>query len=134
VRWEAGRDPRVATRHAEISGEHIFDAPAGPFKLTGRADRIDIFKDGTVGIYDYKTGQPPTAKQVLPSSRSSPLEAAYGSPAASATPSPGARSPSSVDRPRPHRQDDLARPLRTTAGHPTPSTEAMARLTADRRL
>src|SRR5690606_16379980 len=39
--------------------------PGGPFKLTGRADRIDILRDGSVGIYDYKTGAPPSAKQVL---------------------------------------------------------------------
>jgi ATP-dependent helicase/nuclease subunit B len=63
--WEAERDDRVATRHAEIKGEYVFDAPEGPFKLIGRADRIDVFRDGSVGIYDYKTGAPPSPKQVL---------------------------------------------------------------------
>lgn len=63
--WEAERDGRVASRHPEIKGEYLFDAPAGRFKLNGRADRIDIFHDGTVGIYDYKTGAPPSPKQVL---------------------------------------------------------------------
>ncbi|MGD9737798.1 MAG: double-strand break repair protein AddB [Bauldia sp.] len=65
VRWEADRDADVASRHAEIKGELAVEAPGGPFKLTGRADRIDILKDGAVGIYDYKTGAPPSAKQVL---------------------------------------------------------------------
>lgn len=65
VAWEAGRDTRVATRYAEIKGDFAFDAPAGPFKLTGRADRIDLMVDGTIGIYDYKTGAPPSARQVL---------------------------------------------------------------------
>ncbi|MCW5717502.1 MAG: double-strand break repair protein AddB [Bauldia sp.] len=63
--WEAERDARVASRHPEIKGEFFFEAPAGKFKLNGRADRIDIFKDGSVGIYDYKTGAPPSPKQVL---------------------------------------------------------------------
>ncbi|MGE3833003.1 MAG: double-strand break repair protein AddB, partial [Parvibaculaceae bacterium] len=35
-----------------------------PFRLTGRADRIDLLKDGTARIVDYKTGQVPTKKQV----------------------------------------------------------------------
>ena len=31
---------------------------------TARADRIDLLKDGTLAVLDYKTGQPPSAKQV----------------------------------------------------------------------
>jgi ATP-dependent helicase/nuclease subunit B len=34
------------------------------FKLTGRADRIDIFAGGSARIVDFKTGDPPSAKQV----------------------------------------------------------------------
>jgi ATP-dependent helicase/nuclease subunit B len=34
------------------------------FRLTARADRIDIAEDSTVAIYDYKTGKPPSVKQV----------------------------------------------------------------------
>lgn len=33
-------------------------------KLKGRADRIDLLSDGTLGIVDYKTGGPPSAKRV----------------------------------------------------------------------
>lgn len=65
VSWEAERDGEVAFRGAEIKGEFSIEAPQGPFTLTGRADRIDIFRDGGVGVYDYKTGAPPSAKQVL---------------------------------------------------------------------
>ncbi|HKY80071.1 MAG TPA: double-strand break repair protein AddB [Sphingobium sp.] len=32
--------------------------------LTGKADRIDRMADGTLGIVDYKTGKPPSARQV----------------------------------------------------------------------
>jgi ATP-dependent helicase/nuclease subunit B len=34
------------------------------FTLTARADRIDVADDGTVVIYDYKTGKPPVQKHV----------------------------------------------------------------------
>ena len=34
------------------------------FRLTARADRIDIAEDGSAVIYDYKTGKPPLQKHV----------------------------------------------------------------------
>ncbi|QYK41952.1 MAG: double-strand break repair protein AddB [Paracoccaceae bacterium] len=37
--------------------------PGHAFRLTARPDRIDILPDGTVHIFDYKTGAPPTADQ-----------------------------------------------------------------------
>ena len=40
-------------------------APAGPFTLRGRADRIDAPPDGRLDILDFKTGTPPSARQVL---------------------------------------------------------------------
>ncbi len=48
----------------EIKGDWVLDAPAGPFTLHGRADRIERRADGSVAILDYKTGTPPTARQV----------------------------------------------------------------------
>ena len=36
----------------------------GGFTLTARADRIDIAEDGSVAIYDYKTGKPPLQTHV----------------------------------------------------------------------
>ena len=34
------------------------------FRLTARADRIDVTQDGGVMLYDYKTGKPPIPKHV----------------------------------------------------------------------
>ena len=41
-----------------------FESQAGPFKLTARADRIDQMSDGSIKLFDYKTGVPPNAKSV----------------------------------------------------------------------
>ncbi len=38
--------------------------PGGRFRLTGRADRIERRRDGSIAILDYKTGSPPTQKDV----------------------------------------------------------------------
>ena len=65
IGWEEERAGRIAERHAEIDGALELPAPAGPFRLRGRADRIDIRRDGSLEIIDFKTGTPPTAKQVL---------------------------------------------------------------------
>ncbi|MBI4031260.1 MAG: double-strand break repair protein AddB [Proteobacteria bacterium] len=40
----------------EIGGQIAFSAPAGPFALTARADRIDRMADGSAAIIDYKSG------------------------------------------------------------------------------
>ncbi|WP_341909887.1 double-strand break repair protein AddB [Ferrovibrio terrae] len=49
----------------EQEGMLEFAAPAGAFILKAKADRIDRHQvDGDLAILDYKTGQPPTAKQV----------------------------------------------------------------------
>ncbi len=34
------------------------------FEIFARADRVDILKDGTIGIIDYKTGTVPSAKEI----------------------------------------------------------------------
>ncbi len=68
--WVAGaeRARRVASPNAvravEASGEWTFDAPAGPFTLRGRADRIETRPDGRLALLDYKTGIVPQAKEV----------------------------------------------------------------------
>ncbi len=59
---EAGAD--VAERFCEAWGELAIDAPGGPFSLKAKADRIDRLVDGTLAVIDYKTGAPPTAKEV----------------------------------------------------------------------
>jgi ATP-dependent helicase/nuclease subunit B len=49
----------------EAKGATELAAPAGSFTLEARADRIDRHEgDGRLAILDYKTGQPPTPKQV----------------------------------------------------------------------
>jgi ATP-dependent helicase/nuclease subunit B len=54
----------VAHSVSEVSAALDLDVAGEVFKLTGRADRIDIFGDGTARIVDYKTGEPPSVKQV----------------------------------------------------------------------
>ncbi len=51
------RDAQVLT---EVPGELTFEAPAGPFTLRARADRIDLHPDGSLALYDYKSGAMPT--------------------------------------------------------------------------
>jgi ATP-dependent helicase/nuclease subunit B len=65
VDWEARRYAEIDVRHAEIGGKLELAAPAGPFVLRGRADRIDLRHDGRVEVLDFKTGTPPSARQVL---------------------------------------------------------------------
>lgn len=46
------------------------------FTLTARPDRIDLLHDGPVVIYDYKSGKPPTDKQIAAFDKQLILEAA----------------------------------------------------------
>ena len=63
--WEIARRVDVAGIAAEIRGEiPIALDNARTFVLSARADRIERRNDGTFAILDYKTGQPPTGKQV----------------------------------------------------------------------
>jgi ATP-dependent helicase/nuclease subunit B len=73
VAMERERRANIAKSHLEIRGELTI----GDFTLTGIADRIDILKDGSAAIIDYKTGSPPSIKQVKELlSPQLPLEAA----------------------------------------------------------
>jgi ATP-dependent helicase/nuclease subunit B len=78
--WFAATEPRrragISEVKAEVSGVLLFDAPAGSFTLTARADRIDIGDDAIV-ISDYKTGSPPPDSKLLAGvAPQLPLEAA----------------------------------------------------------
>jgi ATP-dependent helicase/nuclease subunit B len=80
ARWfvaeERLRRAEVVKSHLESAGTRAFPTAAGEFTLRGRADRIDVLKDGTAAIIDYKSGALPTAKQVrLLLSPQLPLEA-----------------------------------------------------------
>ncbi|HEY0265366.1 MAG TPA: PD-(D/E)XK nuclease family protein, partial [Rhizomicrobium sp.] len=74
---ERERRGAIAASHLEKRGVLRFPAPAGEFTLSGRADRIDILKDGKAAILDYKTGSIPSGPQVQELlSPQLPLEAA----------------------------------------------------------
>ncbi|MFT4793027.1 MAG: double-strand break repair protein AddB [Paracoccaceae bacterium] len=60
---EAARRAHAPRILPEARGQRRLNAPGGPFTLTARADRIDLRADGTIAIYDYKTGAPPTKPQ-----------------------------------------------------------------------
>ncbi len=63
--WEAARRGGIAAITAEIGGEIKIPLDnARTFTLNARADRIERRADGGYAILDYKTGQPPTGKQV----------------------------------------------------------------------
>jgi ATP-dependent helicase/nuclease subunit B len=63
--WEAARRGDIDAIAAEIRGEiNIPLENARTFTLSARADRIERRHDGSYAILDYKTGQPPTGKQV----------------------------------------------------------------------
>jgi len=63
--WETARRGDIAAIDAETRGEipiHLDDGRT--FYLSARADRIERHADGSFVILDYKTGAPPTGKQV----------------------------------------------------------------------
>jgi ATP-dependent helicase/nuclease subunit B len=71
--FERSRRDRIADSHVELKGTLTL----GGFTLSGVADRIDILKDGTAAILDYKSGAVPSKKQVRELlSPQLPLEAA----------------------------------------------------------
>jgi ATP-dependent helicase/nuclease subunit B len=63
--WETARRGDIAEIEAEIGGKIAIALDnERTFVLNARADRIERCTDGSFAILDYKTGQPPTAKQV----------------------------------------------------------------------
>ncbi len=79
--WFAGVDRarRLAGARAwpEAKGELVLEGPAGPFRLTATADRVERLGDGELAIVDYKTGAPPRQSEVaLGFAPQLPLEAA----------------------------------------------------------
>ena len=65
---EAERDRRLTGPRAHIASEMLgeWSVPCAgqPFRLRGRADRIERRPDGTLSILDYKTGVVPNSTQV----------------------------------------------------------------------
>jgi ATP-dependent helicase/nuclease subunit B len=63
--FETRRRPHLLRVVAEMRGERQVDLGAGEsFTLSARADRIELLKDGGLAIVDYKTGTPPSTKEV----------------------------------------------------------------------
>lgn len=63
--WETARRGDIAAVIAETKGDlQIVLGNDRTFVLSARADRIERRRDGSFAILDYKTGAPPTAKQV----------------------------------------------------------------------
>jgi len=67
ARWFAVTEParRRGIENILTEADGLLDLTAGMgFRLTARADRIDVTHDGAAVIYDYKTGTPPLPKHV----------------------------------------------------------------------
>ncbi|SMO72157.1 double-strand break repair protein AddB [Paracoccus laeviglucosivorans] len=54
----------------------VLPVPGMDFKLRAKPDRLDLLTDGRVQVYDYKSGKPPTDKQIAHFDKQLPLEAA----------------------------------------------------------
>jgi len=65
IEQEMKTRPYHASSHTEVTGSAIIDLPTGKFTLTAKADRINLRRDGTIDIIDYKTGTPSTPQQIL---------------------------------------------------------------------
>jgi ATP-dependent helicase/nuclease subunit B len=63
VAFERRRRRGQARLLVEQHGAFAFDAPFGRFEVTARADRIEL-RAGVADILDFKTGAPPSPKQV----------------------------------------------------------------------
>lgn len=65
VGWEERRRPELARVAVEHDTQGEFALPGGgSILLTGRADRIEVTREGKLRIIDFKTGAPPSDEQV----------------------------------------------------------------------
>jgi ATP-dependent helicase/nuclease subunit B len=62
--FETERRPALSLLNVETGGQLEIPFGGETFKLTVRADRIECRADGRYVILDFKTGAPPTSKQV----------------------------------------------------------------------
>jgi len=74
---EARRRPRLAEVLSEVESAFTIPTADPPFTLTAKADRLELYADGTLAIVDYKTGTLPRMVDVHAGlSPQLPLEAA----------------------------------------------------------
>ncbi|SCA56452.1 ATP-dependent nuclease subunit B [Candidatus Terasakiella magnetica] len=64
VEQEETRRALIAKSYSEIEGSLTFETLGGPFTISAKADRMDLYKDGELAIIDYKTGVPPSQREV----------------------------------------------------------------------
>ena len=68
VKWLVEKErlyrKNISKIYNEVSGQMIIKSPAGDFRVTAKADRVDITKDGKINIIDYKTGKARSKKEV----------------------------------------------------------------------
>jgi ATP-dependent helicase/nuclease subunit B len=66
-RWLLGFERERRENGARVVSEvvGVLEIPERKFKLSAKADRVDVWPDGTVSIVDYKTGQAPSITQVI---------------------------------------------------------------------
>jgi ATP-dependent helicase/nuclease subunit B len=65
VAFDRARRAEAVRILAELEGELGLSAPAGPVRIRARADRIEVGRDGSVAILDYKSGGLPRRQDVL---------------------------------------------------------------------
>ena len=69
AKWLVGQEvylrKNILRVSAELDGKMEFVTDGQSYSLSARADRIDILNDGSARILDYKSGTPPTVKEVL---------------------------------------------------------------------
>lgn len=56
--------PEIETIYSEVEGSVVISAPKGDFTVTAIADRLDVKKDGTINIIDYKSGHTKSQHEV----------------------------------------------------------------------
>jgi ATP-dependent helicase/nuclease subunit B len=63
--WESARRAGLARIDVELRGAADFPLPdGGQVRLSARADRVEQLRNGGLALIDFKTGSPPSAKQI----------------------------------------------------------------------
>jgi ATP-dependent helicase/nuclease subunit B len=62
---ERERRGKIAAIHSEVNGSLEIGTGDKRFTLTARADRVEVNKDGSIAVLDFKTGTLPTYKEAI---------------------------------------------------------------------